>query len=77
MKGLKAKIFSILISIVVAGGFLYFVLVTPSPFNLIPFAIHDFLFQKIIEEHVFIVGFDILVAGLIFVTIFRILEKNT
>jgi hypothetical protein len=76
MKSFKHRVLSLLISIVIASGFLYFILLPSSAFNFIPFAIHGFLFQNIIEEHVFIIAFDILIVGVIFGVVFRFLDRK-
>ena len=76
MKRFKHRILALLISIVIASGVLYFVLIPPSAFNFIPFAIHGFLFQNIIEEHVFIIVFDIIIVVVIFGLVFRYIDRN-
>jgi uncharacterized RDD family membrane protein YckC len=76
MKRFKHRILTLLISIVIASGASYFVFIPPSAFNFIPFAIHGFLFQNIIEEHVFIIVFDIIFVVVIFGFVFRSIGRK-
>ena len=72
---MKRNINAVLVGIVVAGVFLYLIF-PPSPFNFIPFAIHQSVFHGVIKESTFIKLFDIGLALLVFYICFRKSKKS-
>ncbi|MEM9832655.1 MAG: hypothetical protein AAF944_18635 [Bacteroidota bacterium] len=56
------KLLPLIISLVVAGIFLYLALNSPNAFNLVPIALYDSFLQDVIKEGTFIKLFDILFA---------------
>ncbi len=62
-----------LISLLIVVALGYAILTPPSVFNFIPFAIHEsMLGGTAIEEHQFIIGFDLLILLLVFIILNRI-----
>ena len=56
------KILPLIISLVVAGIFLYSALTSSNAFNLIPISLHDSFLRDFIKESTFIKVFDVLFA---------------
>ncbi|MEM6842957.1 MAG: hypothetical protein AAF632_12080 [Bacteroidota bacterium] len=56
------KLLPSIISLVVAGIFLYLALNSPNAFNLVPIALYDSFLQDVMKESTFINLFDILFA---------------
>ena len=65
----RAKIVALVVSLVVAVGFLLLVFRKPSVFHLLPYSIHQALLRDAIKESTFIDIFDVLFSvGLFFLT---------
>ena len=69
------KIGAFIVSVIVAGLFLSFVLKKPSIFNMLPFAIHEAINPGGTSEALFIIIFDIAIALLLFVFSYRVAYK--
>ena len=78
---MKKNIMSTSVAFVATAIFLYWALVPPSYFNLLPFAIHENLFSTVtkngeivssFEESTFIKLFDMVVGILVFWLVFKI-----
>lgn len=54
----RHKVISIILSLIVAIGFLLFVFRKPGIFHLLPFSIHQSLFRNVIKESTFIDIFE-------------------
>jgi hypothetical protein len=72
---MRKNILPIILSAAIAIIFLYIVLTPPSAFNMIPFAIHEWLFKGIIKEVTFIVIFDIITSVILFFIGFYIFRR--
>lgn len=73
---IKINFIAALISVIIAGFFLYSVLTPPSMFNFLPFAIHEaFFLNSSIEEGTFIKIFDIIMSVLIFWIVYLAVRK--
>ncbi len=69
---MKINILAIIISIVLSGAFLIYVLIPPSAFNYIPFFIHQSVLKSLIDEALFIKIFDVLVSILLMFIIYKV-----
>ena len=71
----KRNIISLILALLLAGGFLWAVLTPPSIFNALPFEIHKSFDPGGSSESDFIIGFDVFSAVIVFF-ISYILARN-
>ena len=53
----------------VASLLVFWVIIRPGIFNLLPYSIHQYFFKNLIKEDVFIISFDVVFSILIFLLI--------
>ncbi len=70
------KLGAFIVSLIVVGLFLFLVLIKPSIFNMLPFAIHEAINPGGTSEALFIVIFDIAAALLLFVFSYRLAYRS-
>ncbi len=71
----RRNIIVLILSIIIAVGFLWAVLTPPSIFNFLPYAIHESMKTNAISENNFIRVFDICSSMVVFVLSY-ILSRN-
>ena len=69
----KYRVLLFIVALLLSSLFLLYVLTTPNIFNMLPFAIHEFINPNGDFESIFIVMFDIVVAILILLVTYRVL----
>jgi len=67
IKSKKRNTASLILALIIAGGFLWAVLTPPSLFNFLPFQIHESMRPTSISEDLFIKIFDICSAAIILI----------
>ncbi len=70
------KVIFLVLSLLVGGGFYALISQTSSIINLLPFAIHQQFFRKVIREDLFILIFDIFLALILAFVLYRYLRKK-
>jgi hypothetical protein len=68
---MKRNIIAALLSGIITAMFLYAVLIPPSAFNFIPFALHQAFFQNSVEEASFIRVFDVIIGIILFWLLYK------